>query len=134
MSVDREALRYRGLRRARSVALLTAGAALVCAGCGADAPRSTIDPAPYVKRGHVVDCGAFRSQADAQAVLRADPTDPNGLDRDGDGIACTTLPGPTDTNAVQRQFVTDEGGAPVLLPLRKQVCRQLTGRACKGDG
>lgn len=34
------------------------------------------------------DCRDFASQSEAQAVLRADPTDPNGLDDDEDGVAC----------------------------------------------
>jgi hypothetical protein len=36
--------------------------------------------------------GAFGYQDEAQAVLDADPTDPNGLDGDGNGIACEDLP------------------------------------------
>lgn len=35
-----------------------------------------------------LDCRDFNSRAEAQANLDADPSDPNGLDRDGDGIAC----------------------------------------------
>jgi len=41
------------------------------------------------------DCGDFRSQAEAQAELRRDPSDPNVLDEDDgpdDGIACETYP------------------------------------------
>jgi len=34
----------------------------------------------------------FNSQEDAQAVLVQDPSDPNGLDGDNDGIACENLP------------------------------------------
>lgn len=37
------------------------------------------------------DCKDFRSQAEAQRVLRAFPGDPYRLDRDGDGIACEGL-------------------------------------------
>jgi hypothetical protein len=39
-----------------------------------------------------LDCKDFSSQEQAQAVLRADPSDPNGLDRDGNGWACESLP------------------------------------------
>lgn len=35
-----------------------------------------------------VNCGSFDSQAEAQAVLDADPVDEHGLDPDGNGIAC----------------------------------------------
>jgi hypothetical protein len=41
------------------------------------------------------DCADFDSQADAQAELRRDPSDPNVLDEDDgadDGIACETYP------------------------------------------
>jgi hypothetical protein len=48
-----------------------------------------------------LNCGDFQFQEDAQAVLEKDLSDPNGLDRDKDGIACETLPkrgsGPTKT-------------------------------------
>ena len=46
------------------------------------------------------DCSDFDSQAAAQAHLRADPSDPDGLDSDGDGIACETLPAPYDRTPV----------------------------------
>ena len=41
------------------------------------------------------DCSDFRSQAEAQAALRQDPSDPDVLDEDNgadDGIACETYP------------------------------------------
>lgn len=34
------------------------------------------------------DCRDFASQSEAQAALRSDPTDPDGLDDDKDGVAC----------------------------------------------
>ena len=34
------------------------------------------------------DCRDYASQSEAQAALRADPTDPNNLDEDTDGVAC----------------------------------------------
>jgi hypothetical protein len=37
------------------------------------------------------NCPDFDYQEDAQAVLDADPSDPNGLDADNDGVACETL-------------------------------------------
>lgn len=46
------------------------------------------------------DCARFASQADAQAVLRYMPNDPNKLDADGDGIACPDLPAPKDLGPV----------------------------------
>lgn len=49
------------------------------------------DPAP-TKPADELNCDDFATQADAQAVLDADPSDPNRLDEDGDGIACEGLP------------------------------------------
>ncbi len=48
-----------------------------------------------------LDCANFDSQAEAQAELRADPSDPHRLDADNDGIACEHLPGPRDERPVQ---------------------------------
>lgn len=41
-----------------------------------------------------LDCKDFPSQAAAQAELRSDPSDPNGLDAEDDGVACETYPYP----------------------------------------
>jgi endonuclease YncB( thermonuclease family) len=42
-----------------------------------------------------LDCGDFATQAGAQAVLNANPSDPNGLDgSDNDGRACESNPCP----------------------------------------
>ncbi len=39
-----------------------------------------------------LDCDDFATQEEAQANLNANPSDPNNLDRDNDGIACENLP------------------------------------------
>jgi hypothetical protein len=41
---------------------------------------------------NVLDCDDFSSREAAQAVLDADPSDPNNLDMDDDGIACEPYP------------------------------------------
>jgi len=38
------------------------------------------------------DCSDFASQPEAQEVLEDDPSDPNGLDGDSDGVACEYVP------------------------------------------
>lgn len=43
-----------------------------------------------------LDCSDFGSQEEAQAEFDSDPTDPNGLDADGDGIACESLDGSSE--------------------------------------
>jgi hypothetical protein len=47
--------------------------------------------------GSDLDCGDFYSQEEAQAELDADYGDPHGLDGDGDGWACETLPSDYDS-------------------------------------
>ena len=69
----------------------------------------------YATRGALTvdnqDCSNFPSQAAAQAHLRADPSDPDGLDAHvgpadgndragGDGIACQSRPAPFDRRPV----------------------------------
>lgn len=59
----------------------------------------------YIGKGNAFDCDAFANQAQAQAVLRLDPSDPNQLDGFGgqrDGIACETRPAPKDSTQVPR--------------------------------
>lgn len=50
-------------------------------------------PAPSAPSGGGdLDCSDFATQAEAQDVLDADPSDPNGLDGEGDGVPCESLP------------------------------------------
>lgn len=65
-------------------------------------PVSGFDPLRYIGQGDAYNCPDFASQAQAQAVLRADPRDPNGLDGDKDGIACEGNRSPKDLNPVPR--------------------------------
>lgn len=58
-------------------------------------PRAVYGPgSPYyhyvvpVRPAHLFNCWDFADTADAQAVLVADPSDPNNLDGDNDGRAC----------------------------------------------
>ena len=66
--------------------------------------------APASSWAQDLNCDAFDSQADAQAELRDNPSDPNNLDDDSDGIACETLPPPTDFDPVRP--LGDPGGSP----------------------
>ncbi|WP_339180006.1 excalibur calcium-binding domain-containing protein [Oceanobacillus sp. FSL W7-1293] len=47
---------------------------------------------PSVFAADNLNCSDFDTQPEAQAHLDADPSDPDGLDRDKDGIACENLP------------------------------------------
>ena len=64
------------------------------------------DPRSFIGRGDAFNCGDFASQAQAQAVLRADPADPNRLDGDRNGVACETNPMPRDLVPVTRPAQT----------------------------
>ena len=59
-----------------------------------------------------VSCGDFPNQAAAQQHLRDDPSDPDNLDDDNDGVACETYSypstSPTDTLPVGGQAATTQ--------------------------
>lgn len=64
--------------------------------------------APAALAQDTLNCDDFASQAGAQAELRSDPSDPNGLDgNDDDGIACESLPAPRDEVPVAAPPVAD---------------------------
>ncbi len=48
--------------------------------------------APAAMAQNQFNCSDFATQEEAQAVYNADPSDPNMLDEDNDGIACESLP------------------------------------------
>jgi micrococcal nuclease len=100
---------------------------------GCQAGRTPSPPAPGAPQeaapGEDRDCADFPSQPAAQAELDRDPTDPNGLDDDGDGQACETFDygavGPPEREPVgsgarqaQLKELPDTGGPPfvVLVP------------------
>lgn len=53
--------------------------------------KALFDPQQYIGKGDECNCGDFEYQWQAQAVLEADPSDPNRLERDKDGTACESL-------------------------------------------
>ena len=63
------------------------------AGCGGGAKseeRPKVSSSPPGGAGGDRDCSDFSSKAAASQALR--PGDPDGLDKDGDGVACESLP------------------------------------------
>lgn len=67
------------------------------------APAATATSRPAAStRGDTKNCSDFPSQAAAQRELRSDPSDPNRLDTDRDGIACESNRAPFDRNPVPR--------------------------------
>lgn len=57
-------------------------------------PKPTPEPAADTgtSSSNDLNCSDFAVQEEAQAVLDRDPSDPNYLDGDNDGIACESLP------------------------------------------
>ena len=68
----------------------------------APAAVAGFDATRYIGQGDRYNCADFASQAQAQAVLRASPADPNRLDTDRDGIACESNNAPYDRAPVAR--------------------------------
>jgi hypothetical protein len=54
-----------------------------------------------------LDCEDFSSQEEAQAVFDDDPSDPNNLDPNKDGIACALLPAAEDSSVAFAQDAAD---------------------------
>lgn len=83
--------------RAEKQKLLALAADCGAASTPSPTPTPTAQPTPTPTQtarptqGQDLDCDDFATQDQAQAVLEKDPSDPNGLDRDNDGIACESL-------------------------------------------
>jgi hypothetical protein len=66
------------------------------------------------------NCEDFASQAEAQAHLEADPSDPDNLDADDDGQACETFDyGSSDAGTTPQP--SDEGSLPFTGPRDAQL-------------
>ena len=67
-----------------------------------------------------VNCEDFASREEAQAVLEADPSDPNGLDADGDALACNELFSAPPTQAAEpsaQQYQIPEPSGVEVAPV-----------------
>lgn len=85
----------------RRHATITAAGGLILAG-------TVLLGAPASAQGDL-DCADFATQAEAQTTFMADTSDPNGLDRDDDGIACESLPG----GAMEGMAAPEPGADPM---------------------
>jgi hypothetical protein len=65
--------------------------AVLLLGATAFAARMAWEFTPDAFAQDDLDCADFATQEEAQAALDADPSVPNGLDADSDGIACEEL-------------------------------------------
>jgi len=104
-------------------------------------PPSRSQPAPAPTGGADLDCSDFASQAQAQAELMSDPSDPNGLDADYDGQACETSSfsggGGSATSSPQPSASASAGaagggGGGSAPPISENKC--LPGYPIKGNG
>ncbi|RSN37036.1 excalibur calcium-binding protein [Amycolatopsis sp. WAC 04169] len=97
------------IRRALGTAVILAGFSLF----GPASVAFALAEAPAIAD---LDCGDFKYQEEAQAELEKDRSDPHGLDRDKDGIACEDLPkrgAPATTTSVPTlPPITTETRAP----------------------
>ena len=59
-----------------------------------------------------LDCIDFATQEEAQATYNADPSDPNGLDADGDGVACESTTSETTGTEYEDGTAFINGTAP----------------------
>ena len=74
-----------------------------------DATSSTSGTTTGTTTGDL-NCDDFATQAEAQAVLAADPSDPNNLDADNDGQACESLPSGSSSGATATDTSYPSGG------------------------
>jgi micrococcal nuclease len=63
-----------------------------CSGSEAESPAASQSSSPESGVDSNLDCASFATHEEAQKVLEQDPSDPNYLDGDGDGVACEDLP------------------------------------------
>jgi hypothetical protein len=84
-----------------------------------------------------LDCEDFDTQDEAQAVLDADPADPNNLDPNADGIACALLPAASDLAPDARDDATVEtaqdAGTEDQSREERRAARQAERAANQGD-
>ncbi len=60
------------------------------------------------ERNNDLDCADFQDQEEAQAELERDPSDPNNLDADNDGIACEALDDNEIIDEITNEITVDE--------------------------
>ena len=84
-----------------------------------DGTGFTTDVAAPVSQNDDLNCEDFGSREEAQAVLDADPSDPNRLDADGDGLACNELISapPTLADEPPAQYQTPESPRVEVAPV-----------------
>ncbi len=110
------------------------GTAVILAGFSLFGPASVAFALTELPVVADLDCGDFQFREDAQAVLEQDRSDPHGLDRDKDGIACETLPkrGTTPTETITPTVppvVTQTKPAPSSARIADKDCADFPSQA-----
>ena len=94
---------------------------------------SVLAASPAVAAGSAdLDCSDFTAQSQAQGVYASNPSDPNDLDRDGDGIACETAGGSNVSSSAPQDGV--ETGAGGTAGLESKGMFAFGGLALAGAG
>jgi hypothetical protein len=70
------------------------------------------EPSAATGAGGDLDCDDFASQGEAQAVYEQDPSDPHGLDADGDGSACEWNPEDSEVSPTQTPTPSPDSPEP----------------------
>ena len=83
-----------------ALSLTAAFSAAPVNGARADLPARPLPS--FAQEDSDLDCEDFETQEEAQAVLDEDPSDPNNLDPNADGIACALLPSASDLDPAPR--------------------------------
>ncbi len=98
-------------RHFRSVftAIVLSAATLVTFGDGASAQAGDLD------------CDDFATQAEAQQHLENNPSDPDGLDSEGDGRPCESLPCPCGSRPTPPPGDGGPGNGPRPEPVKRNV-------------
>ncbi|MEV6905388.1 excalibur calcium-binding domain-containing protein [Amycolatopsis sp. NPDC051071] len=107
------------------------GTAVILAGFSLFGPASVAFALAEAPAAADLDCGDFQFQEDAQAVLDKDRSDPHGLDRDKDGIACETLPkrGTAPTKTITPPVTTETKPAPGSTRSADKDCADFPSQA-----
>ena len=84
-----------------------------------DGTGFTTDVAAPAPQGDDLNCEDFGSREEAQAALDADASDPNGLDADGDGLACNEVISAPPTLAAEpsTQYQTPQSPSVEVAPV-----------------
>ena len=76
-----------------------------------------------------LDCGDFTTQEEAQTAFDADPSDPERLDADGDGVACESFFDDVDEQDDQQVALHPVGGVDTQGRVKITLCCQLAAES-----